>query len=387
MLALLLATVALAPSLSVSGHTLHWTGSSTASYKVNAKASDGTAANTPVEGTSYAPPAQPGLTVSYRVKVRGEKVWSNTVTIAWPTEEKTQPPGTLKGINAGTETLDLTGADTLRAKVVRIHFSASEPGVSWLPEWNQRYAEHGVKLQPVVTFDGHMLSAQEAKGLVSLDRLPGLEDVELGNETSYGYQYGDGYTAASYKERARVYAVRVREAAEVLNPHGIGVLAQAEDGGSGSNTWVKEMFASVPNLSRYVAAWVIHPYTNQRTAAQSDTQGVPKMERMVAQLAEVGDTTTPIAITEWGVSSDEGRTLDNGASLTSSEAAKIAETTVPRLLAATGRHPVQSFLLYQVRDQAPHGESTSREMYFGALTRSDGSKGPFTTAIQKLLAG
>ena len=296
-----------------------------------------------------------------------------------------RPPGALMGVNAGTETLDLRGARALGAKVVRVHFPASKPGLRWLLDWDRRYARRGIALQPVATFDGSMLSAREAKGLVALARLPGLKDDELGNQTSYGYQYGDGHADASYRARARLYAVRVREAAEVLNPHGIGVLAQAEDGGSGSNTWVREMFASVPNLSRYVAAWVIHPYPDQLTAAQPDTQGVPKMERMVAQLAEAGDTTTPIAITEWGVANDEGRALDNGASLTSSEAAKIAETTVPRILAATGRHPVQSFLLYQVRDQAPHGESNSREMYFGALTRSGGSKGPFTTAAQRLL--
>jgi len=298
-----------------------------------------------------------------------------------------RPAGALMGVNAGTEPLDLRGARSVGAKVVRVHFPASKPGLRWLLDWDRRYARRGIALQPVATFDGGMLSAREAKGLVALDRLPGLKDVELGNETSYGYQYGDGHADASYRARARVYAVRVREAAEALNPHGIGVLAQAEDGGSGSNTWVREMFASVPNLSRYVAAWVIHPYPDQLTATQPDTQGVPKMRRMVAQLAEAGDTRTPIAITEWGVADDEGRTLDNGASLSSAEAAQILDATVPKLLAAAGRHPIQSFLLYQLRDQAPHGRSRSREMYFGALTRHDGSKGPLTGAVRALLSG
>jgi hypothetical protein len=395
MLATMLATVALAPSLSVSGTTLHWTSVGSGSYKVNAKVQGVETSNTIVEGTTYAPPAQPGLTVAYRVKARGENEFSNTVTIAWPTEEQKEkppeeehkpPPSTLMGVNAGTEPLDLTGVSTLHAKGVRIHFAAAEANAPWLLEWDKRYAERGVTMQPVALFDGRVLSPSEAKGLVALDKLPGVKNVELGNETSFGYQYHDGYSSSSYKERARLYAVRVKEAAEVLNPHGIGVLAQAEDGGSGSSTWVKEMFAAVPALSQYVAAWVIHPYSNQRSSTQPDTYGVPKMERMVANLAEQGDTTTPIAVTEWGVSTDEGLPLNNGTSLTYAEAGKIAETTIPKLFAAAKRHPIASFLVYQVRDQREHKVSNDHEMYFGALSHTDGNKGGFTTAIEKLMA-
>jgi hypothetical protein len=113
---------------------------------------------------------------------------------------------------------------------------------------------------------------------------------------------------------------------------------------------------------------------------------VPKMERMVADLAAFGDTTTPIAITEWGVSSDEGAALDDNASLTSAEAAKITETTIPKLIAAAGRHPIQSLLVYQVRDQREPGVDNSHEHYFGALAHRDGSKGAYTTAIERLMA-
>jgi hypothetical protein len=395
MLATMLATVALAPSLSLSGTTLHWNPVGSGTYRIQARAEGVETTNAIVEGTTYTPSAQPGVTVSYRVKARGENEWSNTVTIAWPVEKPTEKPpeerpkppsSMLTGVNAGTEQLDLTAVSALHAKVVRIHFPASEANVPWLLEWDKRYAERGVTLQPVALFDGRLLSPSEAKGLVALDKLPGLKNVELGNETSFGYQYHDGYSSSSYKERARLYAVRVKEAAEVLNPHGIGVLAQAEDGGSGSSTWVKEMFAAVPGLSQYVSAWVIHPYTNQHSSTQPDTYGIPKMERMVANLAEEGDTTTPISVTEWGVATDEGRPLDNGTSLSYAEAGRIAETTIPKLIAAAKRHPIASFLVYQVRDQREHNASNSHEMYFGALTHTDGNKGAYTTAIEKLMA-
>lgn len=397
MLATLLATIALAPSLSASGNTLHWTPVGAGSYKLSAKAPHEKAVTTIVTGTSYTPPAQPGLTVAYRVKAPHESEWSNTVTISYPEEKpseeppkeeppKEEPTGFAPGVNSGTEPADLTGVSALHAKLVRLHFAAPEAGASWLDEWDRKYAEHGATIQPLATFNGRVLSAAEAKGLVVLDRLPGVKNVELGNETSYGYQYRDGFASSSYKERARLYAVRVKEVAEALNPHGIGVLAQAEDGGSGSSVWVKEMFASVPNLSRYVAGWTIHPYSNQRSAAESDTSGVPKMERMVADLASVGDTTTPIDVTEWGEPSDNGPALDNGFHLTYTEAGQIAQSTVPKLVAAAKRHPIHSFLIYQIRDQRAHGAGTNHEWFFGALTNTDGSKGSYTTAVQSLLA-
>jgi hypothetical protein len=397
MLATMLATAALTPVLSVSGGTLSWTAAGAGTYKLSAKAPGAPVVNTTVLGTKYTPAPTPGETVTFKVKAPGESGWSNKVSITYPAgkpveekpveeEHKTQPTTFLTGVNAGTETADLTAVSTLHAKLVRLTLAAPEVGAAWLDEWDRRYRERGVQVQPLVTFNGRMLTAAEAKALVSLDRLPGVTNVELGNETSYSYQYKDNFAAPSYKERARLYAVRVKEAAEVLNPHGIGVLAQAEDGGSGSSTWVKEMFASVPTLSHYVAGWTIHPYSNQRSPSEPDTSGVPKMERMVANLAEQGDTTTPIDVTEWGESSDEGQTLDNGTHLTSVEAAQIVETTIPKLVAAAKRHPIASFLVYKDRDLKAQKASSEHEAFFGALTNTGASKGAYTTAIQELMA-
>lgn len=396
MLVTVLATAAMTPVLSVSGSTLSWTAVGAGAYKLSAKAPGAPVVNTTVYGTKYTPAPSPGQTVTFKIKAPGESGWSNKVTITYPAaekleekpveeEHKAQPAKFLAGVNGGTETADLTAATTLHAKLVRLHLAAPEQGASWLDEWDKRYRERGVQVLPLVTFNGRILTAAEAKALVGLDRLPGVTDVELGNETSYSYQYKDNFAATSYRERARLYAVRVKETAEVLNPHGIGVLAQAEDGGSGSSNWVKEMFAAVPNLTRYVAGWTIHPYSNQRSPSEPDTSGVPKMERMVANLAEQGDTTTPIDITEWGESSDEGQTLDNGTHLTYSEAAQIVETTVPKLIAAAKRHPIASFLVYKDRDLKAPKSSSEHEAFYGALTNAGSAKGAYTTAIQKLM--
>ncbi len=373
-----------APTLSLSGQTLTWTKLGSGTYTLRSRSAGETATRTTVSGTSYTPPAHPGSTVLYRVEASIGK-WSNAISITYPAKEAQPPPGMLMGVNAQGEQYDYTGVQMLHAKLVRVNFAPSEVGASWFIQAARHYQEVGARIQPVATFDGRMLTPAEVQDLVALDRVPGVEDVELGNETSYGYQYGDGYTSKSYKERARVYAVRVKEAAEALNPHGIGVLAQAEDGGSGSPVWVQEMFASVPGLSRYVAGWTIHPYTNQTSPSQTDTRGIPKMERMVADLAAEGDTTTPIDVTEWGVASDGGVKLSDGTSMSFTETAAIAEQTIPKLIAAAGRHPVASFIVYQLRDQAQPGTTSDREDFYGVLTRNDGPKGAYTKAIEKLM--
>jgi hypothetical protein len=411
MLATMLATVALAPSLSVSGHTLNWTPVGNGTYRVQVRTPGFEATNAIVDGTAYTPPERPGATVSYRVKARGESEWSNSVRISYPNEVPAEGPAEeppreetpheetpheepgeepaaramLPGVNAGTETADLTAASLLHVKVVRMPVSAREPAPSWFFEWIKRYTERGITVQPVVTFDARMLSPAEVQGLVAMDKLPGVKNIELGNETSFSYQYHDNWATPTYKERARLYAVRVKEAAEALNPHGIGVLAQAEDGGSGSANWVHEMFAAVPNLSHYVAGWTIHPYSNQHSSTQPDTYGVPKMERMVSNLAEENDTTTPIDVTEWGVASDNGAPLDNGTSLSYTEAGRIAETTIPKLVTAAKRHPIATFLVYQLRDERPQGYSSDHEYFFGVFNNAGGSKGGYTSALAKLM--
>lgn len=239
-------------------------------------------------------------------------------------------------------------------------------------------ARSGTTLQPVFGFSGRIPSAAEAKSLGAVAKgVPSVHHLEFGNETSYGYQYGDGYASASYKERARRYATLVKEAGEAVAPYGDGILAQAEDGGSGSSTWVDEMFAAVPDLTRYVAGWTIHPYTNG---------GSGKMERMVSDLARYGDTLTPIDVTEWGVPTDNGPVLSDGTHFSFLEAAALVPQWTTALRTAALRHPLASFIVYQVRDQQPSGVTTNREAYFGALTHTDGTKGAFTTAIETLLA-
>lgn len=256
------------------------------------------------------------------------------------------------------------------------------------------YAANGIRVLLLATFRGTLPTPAQAQGLAGWAEAYGpggtfwashpggqfaVQSIEFGNETSYGYQYGDSAGTASYRERAENYARRLQEAATAISASGIhvGLLAQADDW---TGDWVNGMYAAVPDLSRYVAGWTIHPYHHWRS----------RLEDLLEQTAAHGDTTIPIDITEFGLPSDNGRCLEAYGEynncMPSSEAASILRGTVREMRQLLGSR-LGMFILYQVRDQESTGQSTDTEMYYGALQHELQPKGEYTTAVQELFAG
>jgi hypothetical protein len=305
-------------------------------------------------------------------------------------------PGFEPGLNSGANmSLDVAGSAQLGAKVVRIAFLIDETPAQLEPVI-AGYAAKGIRVLPLACFDGTMPSAGEARQLASWAQAYGpsgtywaahpetspepIQAIEFGNETSYGYQYGDEPGSRSYRERAETYALRVEQTAEAITATGtpVGVLAQADDW---SGDWVEGMYAAVPDLSRYVAGWTIHPYgPNWRE----------RLEDLIAQTTAHGaPATIPIDITEWGLSTDNGDcvTENYGWSpcMTYPQAAEALSRTVSEMRQLLGGR-LHMFFVYAVRDQAPAETSNNREAYFGALQQDLQPKGAYTTAVQTLLA-
>jgi hypothetical protein len=300
-------------------------------------------------------------------------------------------PGLDSGTNMGT---DVAGAAQLGTKVVRIEFGIGTPA-SQLAPVIEGYASKGIRVAPMAGFHARLPSPAEAQNLASWASAYGrggtfwsgrsdgqlaVQAIEFGNETSYGYQYGDGPGDPSYTARAQTYAVRLKEAAEAISATGtsVGVLAQADDW---SGDWVNAMYSAVPNLSNYVGGWTIHPYG---TGWQSRLTG------MIAQTAAHGaPSSIPIDVTEWGVATDNGRCLSNNYGwnpcMTYGEAASTLNGSVAEMRRILGSR-LAMFILYQVRDQKPSGASSEREAYFGALQQDLQPKGAFTAQVQSLLA-
>ncbi len=193
-----------------------------------------------------------------------------------------------------------------------------------------------------------------------------FQTIEFGNETSYGYQYGDNAGTPSYQARAQTYAVRLKEASEAIAATGakVGVLAQADDP---SGNWVNGMYQAVPNLANYVSGWVVHPY---------GTSGKGKIAGLLQQTAAHGaPSNIPVDITEWGLSTDNGVCVYENYGLnpcmTYAEAGEQLKKSVAEIKSLVGSR-LQLFLLYQVRDQ----ESRWREQRPRGVLRAAPARRP-----------
>jgi hypothetical protein len=292
-------------------------------------------------------------------------------------------------------------AGRLGADIVRIEFDVGTPA-SALRVSVDALARQGVRALLLAGFHGRMPTEAEARNLAgwAAEFGPGgsfwagrndghlaVRQIEFGNETSYVHQYGDTWSAQSYKDRARLYATRFAQAHGAVAATGrhVGLLAQADDGGTGSASWVDGMFAAVPNLGQLVDGWTVHPY-GPRTAWE------PKLDRLIAQTAARGAPgTIPIDITEYGISSNNGLPLSDNygwpANQTFAQAAAALESTVLGLRTDPSIGPrLRLFMLYQAHDLSAALGPNNRERFFGALTASLGEKGAYTNEARELFA-
>ncbi|HEY2282091.1 MAG TPA: hypothetical protein VGH60_00910 [Solirubrobacteraceae bacterium] len=405
-----------APALSVSGQELTWQPVANVSTYVLATKVPGKAVQyTEVSGTSVTPVAVAGVTVSYSVRTAVDgSAWSPEVKISYPAAvaKSTTPPappvssGPFEmGVVAGSAIeYELPYIQKLGARTVRMEFSIDTP-VSQMETIIGAYAQAGVRPLLLAGFEGRIPSTPEAQNLASWAAAfgPGgtfwqgksypasaaVTDIEFGNETSYSYQFADTssasnwYALPSYTARAQSYALRVKDAAtaiQAVNPN-VGLLAQADDGGSGTPTWVNNMFAAVPNLAGLVAGWTVHPYGPQWEAT---------INRLVSSTRAAGaPSTIPIYATELGISSDNGRCLQENFGfdkcMTYSEAAGTLESSITAMRAKYGSR-LRDVYLFQARDQRSTGGSSEREGYCGALQTNQATKGAYTTTVQSLLS-
>jgi hypothetical protein len=290
-------------------------------------------------------------------------------------------------------------ARSLGAGVVRVEFDiGARPAV--MRGTVRALVRRGARPLLLAGFHGRMPTREEAQNVGTWAaefgpggrfwahrkrRLPVLQ-IEFGNETSYRNQYGDTWADPSYAERARLYAVRFKQAHAAIARTGrdVGLLAQADDGGMVSSAWVDGMYDAVPNLHRLVDGWTVHPYGPR-------TRWEPKLHRLIRQTAAHGaPARIPIDITEYGISSDNGRALSDNygwpVDQTYDEAAAALAETVAGMQddPAIGRR-LRLFLIYAAHDLRPQGASTDREKYFGALRGNLRAKGAYTAEVRELL--
>ena len=396
-----------APTMSVSGTTVRWTSvPSVSSYVFVRHVPDEGDRYSVVNGTSVTPPTVPGETVSYgvRTNVNGSE-WADEVTITYsgsqPAPSPTPTPQPIDGsfqmgvVAGSAHQYELRFLQALGARTARIEFGIGTSAASLASDVDA-YARAGIRPLLLATFYGRTPTTAEAQNLATWAKAYGpggtfwqgksypantaVTNIEFGNETSYSYQFSD-YSLGTYSSRAQTYAQRARDAANAIrtaNPR-VGLLAIA-DNAVNQTAWVANMLKAVPNLDDLVAGWTVHPYGPSWASRVDSTLNSAK---------SAGSRDLPIWITEWGISSDNGRCLSDNYGfdkcMTYAAAASTLHSALAGLQSRYGSR-LGAFFLYQAHDQYASGTKTGRESYFGALQSNGATKGAYTSEVKADLA-
>jgi hypothetical protein len=302
------------------------------------------------------------------------------------------------GVVAGSALMyELPFIQKLGAHTARMEFAINTPA-SQIAPIAEAYARAGIRPLLLASFDGTIPSSAEAKNLGSwaAEVGPGgsawkgktfpagtaVTSIEFGNETSYSYQYSND-SASGYATRAQEYALRFKEAQESIQAvdPSVGLLAQGDPGNAPGTSWMDNMFKAVPNLGQLVAGWTVHPYGPNWQSIMNEVVSSAK--------ADGAPSSIPLDVTEWGLSTDNGRCLESNygfnACMTYQEAATTLESTVAGMRADYGSR-LATVYLYEAHDLKATGTSTEREAYFGALQSNEAPKGAYTTTVESLLS-
>ena len=291
-----------------------------------------------------------------------------------------------------------------RASTARLEFDIDTPVATMIP-MVQAYARAGIRPLLLASFYGRVASVSPRARPWPPGRrrsVPGgsawsgggypagtaVTDIEFGNETNESYQFADtagvsGFSRLpSYAARAQSYALSAAAASQAItaaNPQ-VGLLAIGDPGGGGTQ-WVDNMFKAVPDLGSLVAGWSVHAYGPNWQSVMDET--------IASTQADGAPATIPLYATEWGLSTDDGRCLDDNYGfdkcMSYAEAAATLQSALTAMQARYGQR-LRAFYLYQAHDQQPTGTATGREAYFGALQSNGAAKGAYTSTVESDLA-
>jgi hypothetical protein len=333
---------------------------------------------------------------------------------------QTVKPSTISGLSpginsGGSHPYSLNGFKAIGGvKYARMEWDVKTSADSMRQDISD-YADAGIEIVPLAGFSSYIPTDAEAENLANWAAMygpdgsfwisreqtrqaAGLSDdsnlavrlIEFGNETNMTWQYGDNWDSPSYLQRAKDYATRFKAAQIAIQTANskVGLLAQGDDGGTGSANWVDGMYAAVPDLTsaNRVAGWTIHPYG-------PFSSGDARIKRMLQQQSVHGaPTTIPIDITEYGIASKNGVALTDNygwpVNLTYAQAANDLETTLNSFVGSpTYGSRVRLFMIYGIMDLnfSTPATDNDREHFFGAVDVNFHDKGAYTNEVRNIM--
>lgn len=397
------------------GLTLRWSPvSGVSGYKLSIKVESDAPTYKVLTGTSYTPPSVPGKSVVYylRTNVDGS-VWGAKVTIRYaastpapaPPYPASNPSPTPAPTPAATPAQApangkirigvVSNSDYGTTEMMNRHQAMGSPSVRWEVGRSadfstgshdglmDDFARRGI--QPLVLFGWgnsypssaeverfcRTYSARFARGGTfwngkSYSDAVKPAYIEFGNETSYSYHSAVHRQPETYARLFKTCA----EAARKANPN-MKVLAQAED--PANVGWLNKLYATVPDLNNWVGGWTSHPYGPE---SRSDNW---LFDQVYNGTAAKGSN-APILVTEWGLSTDNGRCLNDnyqwGTCMTYGQARDAFVSTVNRWKSKYGSRLTHVYY-FQTKDRIASGDTNERENFFGLTQIGGAPKQPF----------
>jgi hypothetical protein len=368
------------------------------SYVLVRKVPDEAAQYSIVNATSITPPAVPGQTVSYSVRTNvSGSAWAPEVTISYPASTPAPSSGSFSmGVAAGASlSYELSFLKALGTHTARIEFGIGTSASS-MAATIDAYAKAGIRPLLLASFYGRIPSSSEAQNLASWAAAYGpggtfwagksypantaVTRIEFGNETSYSYQFSDN-SPSTYAARAQSYGLRARTAATAIAAANakVGLLAIG-DNAVNQTAWVTNMFKAAPDLGQRVAGWTVHPY---------GPNWATRIDSTIDSTKTAGSPDLPVWVTEWGLSTDNGRCLSDNYGwnkcMTYADAASTLHNALGGMRSRYGSR-LGALYLYQAHDQKASGTASGREYYFGALQSNSSAKGAYTSEVKADLA-
>jgi len=207
---------------------------------------------------------------------------------------------------------------------------------------------------------------------------PQVRIFEYGNETSY---FGSEVSTATRTSTAQAYGRRALEVANALAPLGVRLLVQGDDA-LRSPSWIANVLAAAPALKEKAYGVTIHAYGPKAPAGVTSGMFYDlRLGSLLRSLAALGIPDMPIWMTEYGISTDDGRELtDNYGWPKAMTYQQVADAITAVWLDIANRFPtVDVFCGFQALDQGvsqsltPMGTTAlnGREKFFGiALKRN-----------------
>ena len=292
-------------------------------------------------------------------------------------------PQNVIGLHTGARDIDYRATRSLHPKLVRVGGLSASMSRAEIESIANQYSALGTRIIALVDFNSAPPSEADSRNLGSWATVPGLEAIEFGNEPWIAPQHGgyfpETYNQANPSDPYNVYASRFKVAQQAVaaaNPN--MTLIAVGDSANTNHRPALKTFQAMQAIGVKPNAIQIHPYgpgyANRLADAKRD-------------LTDMGwQNNTDIWVTEVGVSTDDGRPLNNNYGWNTAMTYNEAGSTLRAITTGLASGGVKRIIIYMGTDYRAPGESNEREYYFG-LTGSDGSdKGSLSTTARQLFS-